>query len=385
MIYADYNATTPVDPRVLEVVSSALREVYGNPSSTLHPVGAVAGEAVEGARLVIAQSLGARPSEVIFTSGATESLNLAIHGVLAREHENLTSLRRRVLVASTEHKAVLESATYWCGVFGFQLEEIAVTTSGLIDSEDLASMLGEDVALVAIAYANNETGVINPIRTLSHLVHECGALFLTDATQAFGKIPVDLADLGVDLAAVSAHKMYGPKGIGALAGVRKILNHLPSYQAGGGQERGIRGGTLNVPGILGFASAAEIAVHEMQTWTNEIIKLKEFFVEKVFEEIKDVHINGREALTLPNTVNLRFVGADSEAVINATKGIAISTGSACQSAVPAPSHVLTAMGLDHSAARECLRISFGRYSTKDDAEEIVFQLVQAVGHVRSFS
>lgn len=385
MIYADYNATTPVDPRVISAMTSVLTDIFGNPSSTLHPVGAMAAQVVEESRIVVSRSLGVRPNEVVFTSGATESLSLAIHGVLAREIKIPRSTRRRVLVASTEHKAVLESASYWCLQFGFVLEEIQVSAAGLIEEEVLFSKMAADVVLVAIALANNETGVINPIKKLSAIVHGFGSLFLTDATQAFGKMPLDLSDLGVDLAAVSAHKLYGPKGVGALIGTRKILNHLPSYQTGGGQEKGIRGGTLNVPGIVGFSCAAEIAVLELKQWFNKTPVLKSYFIDEVTRRISGAHINGLSAPTLVNTVNLRFIGADSEAVINSTKGIAISTGSACQSSVPTPSHVLIAMGLEHNEARECLRISFGRHSTKLEADEIVSQLVKAVAHVRSVS
>lgn len=385
MIYADYNATTPVDSRVVEAMTSALSNNFGNPASSLHSVGAMAKEAVEQSRTVIAFTLGVRPHEVVFTSGATESLNLAIHGVLSREVQDPRSRRRRVLIASTEHKAVIESASYWCGQFGFTLQELHVDSSGLVPIQTLASQMDVDVALVAIALANNETGVINPIRELSETVHSFGSLFLTDATQALGKIPLDIGELDVDLAAISAHKAYGPKGVGALIGTRKILNHLPSYQSGGGQEKGIRGGTLNVPGIVGFACAAEIATTDLKQWTREIAELKTYLISEVTCRVHDVHINGQSAPTLANTINFRFVGADSEAVINATRGIAISTGSACQSSVPAPSHVLTAMGLQHHEARECLRISLGRYSTKSEVDEIVTQLVQAVSHVRSVS
>ena len=385
MIYADYNATTPVDPRVIEAMSTALMEIYGNPSSSYHPAGAVAAEAVEKARAQVAVALGVRTREVVFTSGATEALNLAVHGVLARENMNSGSRRERVLIAATEHKAVLESASYWCDRLGFSYEEIGVDENGLIHADQLEALLDEKVLLVAIAIANNETGVINPIQQLAEITHNVGGLFLTDATQALGKMPLDLSDLNVDLAAVSAHKVYGPKGVGALVGRNKILNHFPSYQVGGGQEQGIRGGTQNVPGIIGFGCAVELLENEHEENLASVAALKPYFLKLLSSAVSDFYLNAAGARTLSNTVNIRIAGADGEAVLNAVRGVAISTGSACQAAVPAPSHVLTAMGMEHADARQCLRISFGRYSNIAQIEEIVSQLARAVDYVRRLS
>lgn len=385
MIYADYNATTPVDPRVIEAMSVALTDIFGNPSSSYHPAGAVAAEAVEKARAQVAVALGVRTREVVFTSGATEALNLAIHGVLARENQKISNRRKRVLVAATEHKAVLESAKYWCDRLGFSYEEIGVDENGLIHPHQLKALVDENVLVVAIAIANNETGVINPIQQLADITHDVGGCYLTDATQALGKMSLDLSELNVDLAAVSAHKVYGPKGVGALVGRNKILNHFPSYQVGGGQEQGIRGGTQNVPGIIGFGCAVDLIDIDLEEHLLSLAALKAHFWESINAAVSEVHLNGAGAATLPNTLNIHIKGADGEAVLNAVQGVAISTGSACQAAVPAPSHVLTAMGMEHADARQCLRISFGRFSNIVEIEEIVSQLTRAIEYVRGLS
>jgi len=385
MIYADYNATTPLDPRVIETVSAALADNFGNPASVYHPVGAMAAEAIERARSQVANALGVRTKEVVFTSGATEALNLAIHGTMARESLRIGKKRHRILVASTEHKAVMESARFWCDLMGYDYEEIDVDRNGLISHESLQEILDENVLLVAIAIANNETGVINPIKALAEITHHAGGVFLTDATQGLGKMTLNLTELGVDLAAVSSHKVYGPKGVGALVGRNKILNHFPSYQVGGGQELGIRGGTQNVPGIIGFGCAAELLETELDVFLQSMPELKTRFLRQVKELIPGTHLNAEEAPSLPNTLNIRFEGADAEALLNDLRGIAISTGSACQASVPAPSHVLTAMGLAHDEARQCLRISFGRFSNIAELDEIVSQLKKAAEFVRGLS
>lgn len=385
MIYADYNATTPLDPRVVEAVSEALANNFGNPSSAYHSAGAMAAEAIEKARSQLANALGVRTKEIVFTSGATEALNLAIHGVMARGSLRIGQKRHRVLVAATEHKAVLESSKFWSDLLGYDYEEISVDKNGLISPERLQEVLDENVLLVAVAIANNETGVINPIKELAEITHHKGGVFLTDATQGFGKISLNLSKLGVDLAAVSSHKIYGPKGVGALVGCNKILNHFPSYQVGGGQEQGIRGGTQNVPGIIGFGCAAELLEVEIDDFFRSMTELKSRFLKQLKESIPGTYLNGEEAPSLPNTVNIRLEGADAEAVLNALRGIAISTGSACQTSVPTPSHVLTAMGLEHDEARQCLRISFGRFSNITEADEIVSQLIGAVEFVRKLS
>lgn len=385
MIYADYNATTPMDPRVIEVMTHSMHKNFGNPSSSHHLVGQIAAESVEIARLKIANALEVRSSEVVFTSGATEAINLAVYGVLARNSLCNDSGRKRLLVSTTEHKAVLESINLWASLFGLVVVEIPVNNDGTIQFEQFKELLAEDVLLVAVAIANNETGVINPIKELSDLAHEKGALFLSDTTQGLGKIPLHLSELDIDLAVVSGHKVYGPKGVGALIGRRKILKNLPSLQSGGGQENGLRGGTLNVAAISGFGAACDYAVAELEIYSNKMQHFSELFLAQIEKNILHISRNGNGAQLLPNTFNFRFEGADGEAVINAMIGVAISTGSACQSAVPTPSHVLTSMGLSHEEARECLRISFGRFSEESDIDILVSELSKAVDYVRSFS
>jgi cysteine desulfurase len=384
MIYADYNATTPMDPRVIDVMVRSMETEYGNPSSAQHRVGRAASASVEQARQQVANSVGLKPSEVVFTSGATEAINLAIHGVIARESLKKSGRRRQVLVSPTEHKAVFESIGLWTAIYDLEVRELRIDKSGNIDFSHLQELMSEDVLLVAVAVANNETGVINQLPDLVSLVHKYGAIFFTDATQALGKIQFDMGYLNADLAVVSAHKVYGPKGVGALLGTRKILNHLPSLQGGGGQENGLRGGTLNVAGIVGFGHACQIAMKEIPEFQTRMQLLVARFLEQVKQGLSGVTRNGEGAEILSNTVNLRIADADGEAVMNAMEMIAISTGSACQSAVPAPSHVLVAMGLSHEQARECLRFSFGRFSTEQDVEVIVNNLIEAVSHVRSF-
>jgi cysteine desulfurase len=385
MIYADYNATTPMDPRVIEVMTRSMRENFGNPSSSHHAVGQIAAESVETARRKIADGLEVRSSEVVFTSGATEAINLAVYGVLARNSLRNDSGRKRLLVSPTEHKAVLESMKLWASVFGSVVEEIPINSDGTIKSEEFKELLAEDVLLVAVALANNETGVINPIKELSELTHEKGAHFLSDTTQGLGKIPLRLSDLDVDLAVISGHKVYGPKGVGALIGRNKIHKNHPSLVCGGGLVTGLRGGSLYVAAISGFGSACEYAVAELETYSNKMQHFSDLLLAQIQKNVSHMSRNGDGAQLLPNTFNLRFDGADAEAVINAMIGVAISTGSACQSAVPSPSHVLTSMGLSHEEARECLRISLGRFSEESDIKVLVSELSRAVDYVRSFS
>lgn len=386
MIYADYNATTPMDPRVIEVMTRSMRENFGNPSSSHHGVGQIAAESVEIARQKIANALEVRSSEIVFTSGATEAINLAVYGVLARNSIRNDSGRKRLLVSPTEHKAVLESMNLWASLFGLAVEEIPINNDGTIQNKKFKELLSaEDVLLVAIALANNETGVINPIKELSELAHEKGAYFLSDTTQGLGKIPLRLSELDIDLAVISGHKVYGPKGVGALIGRKKILKNLPSLQSGGGQENGLRGGTLNVAAISGFGAACDYAVADLEIYSSKMQHFSDLFLAHLQKNVLHISRNGNGAQLLPNTFNFRFEGADAEAVINAMTGVAISTGSACQSAVPSPSHVLTSMGLSHEEAKECLRISFGRFSEELDIKVLVSELSKAVEYVRSFS
>jgi cysteine desulfurase len=384
MIYADYNATTPLDPRVIDVMVRSMEEDFGNPSSTQHGVGYRAANNVANARRQVSEAIGVRQSELIFTSGATEAINAAIFGVVARN-----SLQRnpktRIMVSPTEHKAVLESVQTWSTHFNLEVVSCVIDRRGLIDVDHFRETLSKEFLLVAIALANNETGVINDVEKLAKIAQQHDAVFFSDATQALGKVNLDISGMGLDLVAVSAHKAYGPKGIGALAGTKKILDFFPALQSGGGQERGIRGGTLNVPGIVGFGEACSIAVREMDTDARRIDEIGSVFFETICRSIDGVTRNGRGASLLPNTFNFRIPEADGEALLSALSGIAISTGSACQSAVPSPSHVLLAMGLTHEEARESLRVSFGKFSRMEEVEPLVEAIADAADWVRSMS
>ncbi len=386
MIYVDYNATTPMDSRVVETVFSCFRSVYGNPSSIQHLIGRQAAEIVEVARLNVAKAIGAHPRRVIFTSGATEAINLAIHGVMYQNSIKTTHKQKhQIMVTATEHKAVIEAAKHWGEVFGVELIEIPVDRQGHISITEFENLLNDETLLVAVALANNETGNLHPIAQLARIAKDRGAYFLTDATQGLGKMEIDIKMLNCDFLALSAHKAYGPKGVGALAGANSGIDYLQAIQGGGGQENGSRGGTLNVPGIVGFGEACKLIIEQLEGDIARSLLIRNDFFEKIKFLIPDVQINGDLDDGLSNTVNLRFPATDAEAVMAAMPDVAISTGSACQSAVPAPSHVLISMGLSHEEARECLRFSFGRFSELADNQVLVSKIVSAINHVRSFN
>ena len=386
MIYADYNATTPMDPRVVEAVSSSFQSVYGNPSSVQHLIGRQAAEVVELARLSVAGVVAANPRRVVFTSGATEAINLAMHGVMYQNSVKTNDRQKhQIMVAATEHKAVIEAARHWGNVFGIEFIEIPVNGYGHISLQEFENLLNDETLLIAVALANNETGNLHPISELARIAKDRGAIFLTDATQGLGKVEIDIKSLNCDFLAFSAHKAYGPKGVGALIGATAEIDYLQALQGGGGQENGIRGGTLNVSGIVGFGEACRLISEQLVADMERARQIRDDFVVRIKSLIPDLQINGDLDHGLPNTVNLRFPDTDAEAVMTAMPDVAISTGSACQSAVPTPSHVLISMGLSHEEARECLRFSFGRFSELADNPVLVSKLVSAIKHVRSFN
>ena len=378
MIYLDFNATTPVDPAVLEVMMPLFSQSFGNASSAQHGLGLAAAHMVDEARKKVADLVGARSASVVFTSGATESINFAIRGVLP-------SLRgkKRILIGATEHKAVIESAELGAQEYGLVVEEIPVSRNGIIDLEALSSMISSDVALVAVMHVNNETGVINPIKRVSEIVHSCSAVFFSDLTQSVGKLDVDIRQLKVDLGVCSSHKLYGPKGVGVLFGDLQIIKNLNPLIVGGGHESGLRSGTQNVPGIAGFGAAAHIAKTRLVEHQEKMLNLREHFLKKVNTNIPGSFLNSFDAECVANTVNLCIDGADANAVMTAMPGICVSSGSACQSAVPAPSHVLIAMGVGRTAASESLRFSFGNITTTGDLDRAVDELTLAVQYVRT--
>ena len=372
LIYLDYNATTPVAPDVLEAMLPWFGERFWNAASA-HAAGGAAGRAVDDAREHVAAAVGARPSEVVFTSGATEANNLALKGVVEFANPD----RRRVLVGATEHKAVLDVAD-WLVSRGVPVDVIPVTRNGELRLDRLEALLGPDVALVSVMTANNETGVLSPLRDVIDLAHGVGALVHTDATQALGRVPLDLGELDVDLASFSAHKAYGPKGVGALV-VRRRTAVAPLLH-GGGHETGKRSGTLNVPGIVGFGAAA-VRLDGLPKGAFLIERL----VRGLRDRIGEVEVVSGTAERLANTVNLRFVGADAEAVMVNAPEVAVSSGSACTSAIPEPSHVLRAMGLTDDEAYECLRFSVGEPTTVEEIDAAIDLVSQAVHRVRELT
>jgi len=375
LVYLDYNATTPMAEEVLEEMLPWMTDRFWNAAS-IHQGGRQASWAVDQARESIADLLGVRPGSICFTSGATEANNLAIKGAMLAAGPS----RTRILVGATEHKAVLDPA-HAMESTGVEVVVIPVDASGLIDEEALAAALDESVALVSIMLANNETGVIAPIERLTHAAHEVGALFHTDATQAVGKIPVDLESLGVDMASFSAHKVYGPKGIGALYVARDV--ELVPLLHGGGHERGLRSGTMNVPGIVGFARAAQLSTTSMLVEYERQSELIADLVDGLRLHIGGVELVGAGSSRLPNTANIRFEGVDGEALLANAPLLGVSSGSACTSMTPSPSHVLLAMGYANDEAEQCLRFSVGRPTRGDEIDQAVAMAAAAVERIRS--
>lgn len=371
-IYLDYNASTPVDPEVLKMMLPYFQENFGNASSKTHAYGWKAEAAVEKARDQVANLIGAEAAEIIFTSGATESLNLAIKGV----YEAYAVKGKHIISSVTEHKAVLDVLSR-LEKNGAEITLLPVDREGRTDPEELRKVIREDTVLVAIMYANNETGVLQPINEISRIVHEAGSIFLCDATQACGKIRVDVNESGIDLLCISSHKLYGPKGSGALYIRRKSPRVVLNPQMdGGGHERGLRSGTLNVPGIVGLGAACELAGKYMWDEATRVSRLRTI-LEQQLEQSGACRINGSVKDRLPNTSNLLFPGRRAESLIKELGNIAIATGSACTSALPKPSHVLQAMGLSEEDAYCSLRFSLGRYTTEEEIR-LVLKVFNAI-------
>lgn len=360
-IYLDYNSTTPVDPRVLEVMLPYFTQKFGNAASKTHTFGWVAEAAVEQARERIAQLIHATTHEIIFTSGSTEAINLSIKGVF----ENYKSKGNHIITVATEHKAVLDTCKY-LEEKGASVTYLPVNSDGLIDLHLLEQSITDKTILVCVMYANNETGVIQPIREISKIAHDKNCILMSDATQAVGKIPVSVATDGMDLVCLSAHKIYGPKGIGALFVRRKNPRvTLTPLIHGGGHERGLRSGTLNVPGIVGLGKACEIAETELLGDALRIAALRDS-VEQNLLQLGNTFVNGNIKHRLPNITNISFGGLHEQSLIKKLTDIAVSSGSACTSAILEPSHVLKAMGISDELAYSSLRISLSRFTTKEE-------------------
>jgi cysteine desulfurase len=372
MIYLDNNATTRVDERVLQSMLPYFTKEYGNAASS-HLQGMAVNEAVENARESVAALIGAKPGEIIFTSGATESVNLAIKGLL-------NSSRKHIVTVATEHKAVLDTCRYMEAA-GFTVSCLPVNRSGLVNLEQLGDTVTEDTALVCVMLANNETGVIQPVKEIAAMAHAKGALFMSDATQAVGKIAVDVKNIGVDLMPFSAHKFYGPKGIGALYISADAKIKLQPQLHGGGHQRGMRSGTLNVPGIIGLAMACEIAGTDMEADTTRLTVLRDK-LESVLLEPEGASVNGSTESRLHTTTNISFGGISSDRLIMALQDIAVSSGSACSAVTTQPSHVLKAMGLTDDEALGAIRFSLGRFTTEQDIDAAAARVKKLVDEFR---
>ncbi|MCS6789820.1 MAG: cysteine desulfurase [Bacteroidia bacterium] len=377
-VYLDYNATTPVAPPVLEKMSPYWARYFANPASP-HLLGKEAQDAVDQARQTIANLMGTTPQELVFTSGATEALNLAIQGVaLAYE----STPRRHILISATEHKAVLDPALS-LAQRGWEVEVLPVTPSGLVEPDVLRRAIRPTTLLVAIMLANNETGIIQPIRELIPIVREAGAFFLCDTTQAAGKIPLSFQELDIDLAVLSAHKFYGPKGIGLLYVRRRSPRvSLRPLLLGGGHERGLRSGTLPVPLIVGMAAALEYALQDLPQTLASLSAKTTLLWERIQQVSPSARLNGADAPRLPNTLSVIFPGVLARELLARMPLVAVATGSACTSAKPEPSHVLLAMGLSPEQARATLRFSVGRPTTLEEIERAQHYLAQALAELK---
>ncbi len=380
-IYLDNNATTPMDPRVLEAMTPYFLEHFGNAASRNHPFGWEAEEAVDYAREQVAKLIGADPKEIIFTSGATEGDNLGIKGI----YEMYASKGNHIITATTEHKAVLDTCKH-IEKSGGEVTYLQVQPDGLIDLKELEAAIKPTTILIAIMYANNEIGVVMPMKEISAIARKHGVLLFTDGTQAVGKIPVDVNKDGIDLMAFTAHKMYGPKGVGALYVRRKNPRvKVTAQMDGGGHERGMRSGTLNVPGIVGFGKACEICMLDMEEDTKRISKMRDH-LETELLKLEEAYVNGSREHRLPHVANISFKHVEGEGLLMGfNKNIALSSGSACTSASLEPSYVLKALGLGDDLAHSSLRFGLGRFTTEEQIEYTIKAISETVLKLREMS
>ncbi len=380
-IYLDNNATTPCDPRVVEAMLPYFTEKFGNAASRSHAFGWVAEEAVDYAREQVAKLINAETKEIIFTSGATEADNLALKGVF----EMYASKGNHIITCTTEHKAVLDTCKH-IEKLGGEVTYLPVKADGLIDLAELEKAITAKTILIAIMYGNNEIGVVQPIREISAIARKHGVLFFTDATQAVGKIPVDVQADGIDLMAFSAHKMYGPKGVGALYVRRKNPRvKVTAQMDGGGHERGMRSGTMNVPGIVGFGKACEICRKEMEAEAARLSILRDK-LEKGLLELEEAYVNGNTEHRLPHVANISFKYVEGEGLMMGfNKNIALSSGSACTSASLEPSYVLKALGLGDDLAHSSLRFGLGRFTTEEQIDYTIGAIKETVLKLREMS
>lgn len=380
-IYLDHNATTPCDPRVVEAMIPYFTNNFGNAASRNHPFGWQAEEAVDYAREQIAKLIGADPKEIIFTSGATEADNLALKGLF----EMYASKGNHIITCNIEHKAVLDTCKH-LEKEGAEITYMQVKDDGLIDLKELEAAIKPSTILIAIMYANNEIGIVMPMKEISAIAKKKGVLVFSDATQAVGKIPVDVTKDGIDLMAFTAHKMYGPKGIGALYVRRKNPRvKVTAQMDGGGHERGMRSGTLNVPGIVGFGKACELCMNEMAVETKRLSALRDK-LENALLKIEEAYVNGSQQYRLPHVTNISFKYVEGEGLLMGfNKDIAVSSGSACTSASLEPSYVLKALGLGDDLAHSSIRFGLGRFTTEEQIDYTIEQVTNTVNRLREMS
>jgi cysteine desulfurase len=381
-VYLDYHSTTPVDPRVLEAMLPYFTEKFGNAASRSHSFGWTGEEAVEIARQQIAKLIGANPKEIVFTSGATESTNIALKGAA----EMYAEKGNHIITCVTEHKATLDSAKYLEKHAGCTVTYLPVDKYGMVSVEDVRKAITDKTILISLMHANNEIGTIHPIAEIGKLAKEKGILFHVDAAQTVGKVPVNVEELKIDILSISGHKIYGPKGVGALY-VRRANPRvrLGAVIHGGGHERGLRSGTLNVPGIVGLGKACEIARETMQAESDRLRKLRDRLQKGLTQSLDEVYLNGHPTERLPNNLNISFAYVEGEALMMATKEIAVSSGSACTSASLEPSYVLKAMGVGEELAHSSLRFGLGRFTTEEEVDFAVEKVVSAVKKLRDMS
>jgi len=379
-IYMDYHATTPVDPRVLDAMLPYFCEKFGNAASKSHPFGWAAEEAVEAARAQVGRLIGAEAREIVWTSGATESDNLAIKGV-AQFHR---AKGRHLITAATEHKAVLDSM-HALERDGFEVTVLPVERDGRLDPGRLKAALRPDTILVSIMHGNNESGVLHPVDEIGRITRAAGVLFHCDAVQSIGRVPFEVEAMNADLVSLSAHKMYGPKGVGALYVRRRPRARLTAQMDGGGHERGHRSGTLNVPGIVGFGKAAELALAERHAEAPRLLALRERLRRGIEAGLDLVTVNGSLEHRLPGNLNISFAYVEGEALMMAIKDVAVSSGSACTSASLEPSYVLRAMGVADDMAHSSIRFGLGRFNTEEEVDWVVKLVVAKVKKLREMS
>jgi len=376
-IYMDYQATTPVDPRVLEAMLPWFTERYGN-SSSGHSFGWMAKEAVDKAREEIAGVIGAGPREIIFTSGATESNNLVIKGIA----EAYIKQGRHIISCPTEHKAVIEPLKY-LAIHGWEITWLSVDSEGMIDLDELSAAIRPDTVMVSLMAVNNEIGVIHPLEEIGRLTRERGVLFHVDAAQGYGKIPIDVNSMNIDMMSLSGHKIYGPKGIGALYLRRRNPRVRPTpILHGGDQEEGMRSGTHDVPGIVGFGKAALISLESMDSEAEFLLGLRTRFLEGLRATLPDIRVNGHLERRVPGNLSVSFDGIEGDALRMNIRQLAVSSGSACTFASVDPSHVLLALGIEPHLAEASLRFGFGRFSTKGESDRALELVVEAVRKLR---